>query len=73
VNARELRELTDEELDHRLRESSEALFSLRVQAVTGELDDSHAIRRMRREVARIITLQRERGKDARQAAAGSEK
>jgi len=45
VNARELRELTDEELSQRLRESSESLFSLRVQAVTGELDDSHAVRR----------------------------
>ncbi len=66
MDVHELRELTDEELNHRLHESSESLFSLRVQTVTGELDDSHAIRRVRRTVARIKTLLRER-----QAAAGS--
>jgi large subunit ribosomal protein L29 len=72
VNAHELRELTNEELNQRLRESSESLFSLRVQTVTGELDDSHAIRRVRRMVARIRTLLRERQDGERSAAAGSE-
>jgi len=72
VKAHELRELTDDELGHRLHEACDALFSLRVQAVTGELDDSRAIRRARRSIARIKTLLSERVRVRHQAGAGSE-
>ncbi len=61
MKAHELRELTDQELRHRLHEACDTLFSLRVQAVTGELDDDRNIRRTRRDIARIKTLLRERG------------
>ena len=60
MKTRELRELTDEELGQRLREACDSLFSLRVQAVTGELDDNLTIRRTRRDIARIKTLLHER-------------
>ena len=40
VNAGELRELTDEELVDRLRESKEELFNLRFQMATGQLDNN---------------------------------
>jgi len=72
VKPRELRELTDEELHHRLNEACDTLFSLRVQAVTGELDDNRTIRRTRRNVARIKTLLREREAGGQPASAGSE-
>ena len=72
MKTHELRDLTDEELGHRLHEACDALFSLRVQAVTGELDDNRGIRRTRRNIARIKTLLFERDIARRRAVAGSE-
>ena len=72
MKAHELRDMTDEELGHRMHEACDALFSLRVQAVTGELDDSRAIRRTRRTIARIKTLVSERSRASSQAGVGSE-
>jgi len=72
VKAHELRELTDTELRQRLHEACDALFSLRVQAVTGELDDNCAVQRTRRDIARIKTLLRERDAALQSAAAESQ-
>lgn len=58
--AAELRELTDPELITRLRESKEELFNLRFQAATGQLTNNRRLRVIRREVARIYTILRER-------------
>ncbi len=65
MKAIELRERTRQELDERLTELREELFNLRFQmAAHSQLEDPHAIRRARREIARIHTLLREddRGK-----------
>jgi len=72
VKVRELRELTDAELSHRLHEACDVLFGLRVQAVTGELDDNHSIRRARRDIARIKTLLHERDRAGQPAVTESE-
>lgn len=56
----ELRELNDTELEHRLGEAKEELFNLRFQNATGQLDNVARIPEVRREVARIETLLRER-------------
>ena len=56
----ELRELNDTELEHRLGEAKEELFNLRFQNATGQLDNIARIPQVRREVARIETLLRER-------------
>ncbi len=72
MKAHELRAMTDEELGQRMHEACDALFSLRVQAVTGELDDSRTIRRTRRTIARIKTLLSERARAGRRASVGSE-
>ena len=56
----ELRELTDDELDHRLTESRQELFNLRFQSVTGDLENSARLRLTKREIARILTVQTER-------------
>ncbi|ABG97918.1 50S ribosomal protein L29 [Rhodococcus sp. ACS1] len=58
--AAELRELTEEELVTRLRESKEELFNLRFQMATGQMDNNRRLRTVRHEIARIYTVLRER-------------
>jgi len=56
----DLRELHDDELQSRLRESKEELFNLRFQMATGQLDNNRRLRTVRHEIARIYTILRER-------------
>ncbi len=56
----ELRELTEEELTERLRESKEELFNLRFQMATGQLNNNRRLRTVRQEIARVYTVLRER-------------
>jgi large subunit ribosomal protein L29 len=58
--ARELRDLTDEVLEQRIAETKEELFNLRFQHATGQLDNSTRLGDVRRDVARLLTVQRER-------------
>ncbi|WP_327148427.1 50S ribosomal protein L29 [Nocardia sp. NBC_01329] len=58
--AAELRELTEEELVSRLRESKEELFNLRFQMATGQLTNNRRLRVVRHEIARVYTVMRER-------------
>ncbi|MBA8827016.1 large subunit ribosomal protein L29 [Saccharopolyspora lacisalsi] len=60
VTATELRELGDEELVLKLRESKEELFNLRFQMATGQLENNRRLRVVRRDIARIYTIMRER-------------
>jgi large subunit ribosomal protein L29 len=60
TTAAELRELSEEELVTRLREAKAELFNLRVQAATGQLDNNRRLQVIRREIARIYTIMRER-------------
>jgi len=60
LRARELRELSDEELDRRLADSRENLFNLRFQMATGALENTARIAIAKREIARILTVQAER-------------
>ena len=70
TQAKELRQLNDTELEHRLGEAKEELFNLRFQNATGQLDNIARIPQMRREVARIETLLREREIEAAEEQAG---
>jgi len=56
----ELREMSDEQLALSLKEAAESLFRLRLQAQTERLDAPSELRRFRRTIARIKTLQSER-------------
>jgi len=56
----ELRELSDDELDHRLTERRQELFNLRFQSVTGALENAARLKLTKREIARILTVQTER-------------
>ena len=60
VAANELRDLNDTDLVDRLKESKEELFNLRFQMATGQLDNNRRLRTVRREIARIYTVMRER-------------
>ena len=60
TKAVELRELTDEELVTRLREAKEELFNLRFQAATGQLESHGRLNAVRKDIARIYTVMRER-------------
>jgi large subunit ribosomal protein L29 len=60
VKAAELRESSDEELVAKLREAKAELFNLRVQGATGQLDNNRRLPVVRREIARIYTIMRER-------------
>ena len=62
--ARELREMSDEQLELTVKEAAENLFRLRVQAQTEKLDSPSEIRRNRRLIARVKTIQSERSKAA---------
>ncbi len=59
-SAAELREMSDEQLTHELRETQQALFRLRFQAATERLDAPSNLRKLRQTIARIKTIQRER-------------
>ena len=60
VKAAELRESSEEELVAKLREAKAELFNLRVQGATGQLDNNRRLPVIRREIARIYTIMRER-------------
>lgn len=56
----ELRALSAEELDGKLRESKEELFNLRFQSATGQSENHGRLGAVRKEIARIYTVIRER-------------
>jgi large subunit ribosomal protein L29 len=57
---RELRSLDDDELLTKLREAKEELFNLRFQAATGQLENHGRLNKVRKNIARIYTIMRER-------------
>ena len=60
MKAAALRQMTLTELHEQLEKDRQELFNLRFQAATGALDNSARLRLAKREIARILTIQRER-------------
>jgi large subunit ribosomal protein L29 len=60
MQASELRELSDAELVEKYDEFKEELFNLRFQNVTGQLDNPARLKQVRHQIARVLTVQRER-------------
>ncbi len=58
----EIREMNDEQLSAELAETRRALFDLRFQAATERLDAPSDLRKLRKKIARILTVQTERSK-----------
>ena len=71
--AAEIRDLDDDGLVQHLAEAKAELFNLRFQHVTGQLDNTSRLGQLRRDVARINTLLREREIAAAEALAAQEK
>jgi len=59
LRARELRNLSEDELATKLAETRKELFNLRFQSATGSLENTTRLRHARREIARIMTVQLE--------------
>ena len=64
MKANELRNMSAEEMGTALKDAQKRLFELRFQAATDRLETPDAIRKTRRDIARIMTIQRERVKTA---------
>jgi large subunit ribosomal protein L29 len=60
TSPQELRGLAEEDLVIRLREAKEELFNLRFQGATGQLENHGRLRAVRKDIARIYTVMRER-------------
>jgi large subunit ribosomal protein L29 len=72
TKTKELRELSVDELEHKLVETKHEMFNLRFQLATGKQDNSARLLQVRRDVARISTLLREREIEAAEAAEAAE-
>jgi large subunit ribosomal protein L29 len=71
TTAHELNDMTNIDLEAKLREHKEELFNLRFQAATGQLESHGRLRTVKRDIARIYTVVRERELGIRQTPAGS--
>jgi large subunit ribosomal protein L29 len=60
MKSSELRDMTDTELGEQLHTARRELFGLRFQHATGDLDNTAALRKAKQEVARALTVARER-------------
>jgi large subunit ribosomal protein L29 len=60
TTAADIRELRDNEINQRLQESYEELWNIRFKHATNQLSNNRDIRRVRKEIARLKTVQRER-------------
>ena len=60
MKARDVREMTDEELQVQLKQRRDSLMTFRMQSATGVVDNVRAARNARRDIARILTIMRER-------------
>ena len=60
TTAHELNDMTNVDLESKLREAKEELFNLRFQAATGQLESHGRLRTVKRDIARIYTVVRER-------------
>ena len=64
TRAKDLRDLTDEELETKLKETRQELFNLRFQSATGARENSARLGGVKREIARILTIRHQRAATA---------
>ena len=72
MQVNELRELSDAELAEKLTQAKKELFNLRFQNVTGQLDNVRLLNQTRKQIARVLTIQRERAQKSGQQTAQAE-
>jgi large subunit ribosomal protein L29 len=61
MNAKELRDLRDDELEEQIKTARREVFGLRFQLATGELENTAGVGTAKRDLARALTVARERG------------
>ncbi|MCW3046619.1 MAG: ribosomal protein [Solirubrobacterales bacterium] len=66
VTGKELRDLQDDELVERIKTARREVFGLRFQLATGELENTAGVTSAKRDLARALTVARERGIDIHQ-------
>jgi large subunit ribosomal protein L29 len=71
TTAHELNDMTNVDLEATLRDHMDEMFNRRVQAATGQLESHGRLRTVKRDIARIYTVVRERELGIRQTPAGS--
>ncbi len=64
MRASELHDMTDVELEQRLNELYQERFNLRFQMASKQLENTGRVKAVRREIAQILTIQRERELEA---------
>ena len=64
MNTADVRKLTDEELEARVREVRDHLFNLKIKHATGQLENSASVGAARRDLARALSVRTERGRSA---------
>ena len=69
MNPAEIRELSDDQLAEKLKETRAELFNLRFQMATSQLDNTARVKTVKKDIARILTEQRAREIAAEKAAA----
>lgn len=65
MKANEIRDLTEEEVQQKILETRKELFNLRIQQSAGQLEKPSRIRELRRDMARMQTIMKERVKTAK--------
>ncbi|UTI67046.1 50S ribosomal protein L29 [Paraconexibacter antarcticus] len=63
MNAKELRDLSDTEVREQVKTARREVFGLRFQHATGELENTAGLRNAKRDLARVLTVARQRGID----------
>ena len=66
MNARDLRDISDDKLREHIATSRRDVFGLRLQHATGELENTAGMRSVKRDLARALTVARQRGVDPNQ-------
>jgi large subunit ribosomal protein L29 len=64
TRAKDLRELSDDDLEKKLKDTRQELFNLRFQSATGALESSARLGAVKREIARILTVRHQRAATA---------
>lgn len=60
MKAKEIRQMSDNEMDKKMKELKSELFNLRFQLATGQLDNPMRIKGVKKDIARILTIAKER-------------
>ena len=63
INAADMREMSDEELREQVKTARREIFGLRFQHATGELENTAGLASAKRDLARVLTIARQRGID----------